>query len=74
MAACEKNLRIIEDLENCDYVCSEVHTFSDRVEEEGENMARFRFSFPSALSSRSEIRESKVKKLIKKNLISGVFI
>ena len=61
MAACEKNRTIIEDLESCDNVCSEVHTFSDWVKEEEKNMARFRFSFPPGLSSHSGIWESKVK-------------
>ena len=61
MAACEKNRTIIEDLESCNNVCSEVHTFSDWVKEEEKNMARFRFSFPPGLSSHSGIWESKVK-------------
>ena len=61
MAACEKNRTIIEDLESCDNVCSEVHTFSDWVKEEEKNLARFRFSFPPGLSSHSGIWESKVK-------------
>ena len=32
-------------------VCSEVHTFSERVEQDGANLARFRFTIPTQLSS-----------------------